>query len=488
MNAVLDLQGVKDLYKKGVKYAKDNYSSIFFTRDDELFDYQLTLVDHAKDLNTVMNTIWLPNQTWQNSFKPPQPICSGCELSHTGMQFGVGHLEWYFFSGVTESYTFNICFFKHEIAPPDVVDIDPSEAVRWIIQGGYGDRGGTWHSLPPEWLYLKYNKLSYSTFTLEGGNDKISAKLSSLKPMNFEIELNFDNQNIKISTSANTPPLPNFKDACACSQDLGTFYYSYPDNDVTFYKDNNISNGKGWIDHQLTKNGVPKSIYIQALIASLNLQSKSAGWLWTIIQDFTTDTQYMLIYFFGKKYYSESVELDKIIDFQVVNVYKDGTVDNSPVHKPQIKMIETFNHRGINLPKKYSVKFPHNRQAYLEIASNPNIYTMNVESYETPAILYDDKGDIIGSGLIEANVYYDNDYFAKNLLKFVNGSLDKLDLIKNSIVKPFKLYQKILGFFVILLPLWMVIITAVFILKGKQRSPRIGLSIAIFLILLALTF
>jgi hypothetical protein len=254
----LDLDGIRNLFKQGIQYARKKYSSMFFDPDNALCDYQLSLADKAQDLTSLMNVIWIGNinNTWTSMFKAPKPICTGCELQYTEIQFGVAHTGWYFFYGIADKFAFNLCFFRIEIAPPDVVaqnNIEKSEAVRWTILGGFGEVGGTvWNTIQPEWIYMKYNKTSNTVFNLSGSGNNIEGSLS-VQNMNFAIALNYtDTQGIKHNFStemlANAPPSANMPNSCLCADNLGSFYYSYTNMAVSIIADGNPvqSNGNGW--------------------------------------------------------------------------------------------------------------------------------------------------------------------------------------------------------------------------------------------------
>jgi hypothetical protein len=501
---LLDLDGVKSLYKKGVEYAKKKYNSIFFDRDDKMFDYQLKLMDNAKDITTVMDIILLPNNTFSTAFQAPKDICSGCELQNTGIQFGVGNVGWYFLYGIVGEYTFNITFFRLEIAPPDVVGIDRSEAVRWGCQGGYGEiKTGVWHTIQHEWLYMKYNQDSYSTFELSGSGNNVSAVLSTKQSMQFNAIVNFRDSanvlhNLDILMVANTPPLPNFPNGCDCGYDLGTLYYSYPDMNVSMSVNNGtIQSGYGWIDHQNMKGGIPKGNYIQALETVENVFAKqiTSGWLWFSIQDRESGKQYMLSHSFGTKFYENDIKLNQKIPLTMINIYEKGTVKfEKDMSKIDVVMVETQQYvfpdgTKINLPSKYNIEFPDGKKVVFAIATKQlNVYDFPLAPYETPALLYDSTGTkIIGSGLIEANLYLDNNTLAKKQIKSAGGdptNVNDVNTVIDTIVKKQKTWQKILAFIIVLFPLWIILLSLLFIFyKKDNRMVRVGLSVALLLLM-----
>jgi len=322
----LSLQQLKDLYAKGMAHARKKFSSAFYPKYDKLCDYQLKLVSQAKDLTTMMNAVWIQNPVWSTAFIAPKPLCAGCELGHTAIQFGVGTIEWYFFYGISGDYVYNISFFKQEIAPQEVVDSvisDRSEAVRWNVVGGCGlISTQSWYPIQSEYIYMKYTQPTYSTFSLVGAGNNITVNLQSNPPLQFSFDITYnspDNKphSLSVGTQARTGPTPNFPNSCECGLGLGTMYYSYTDMTAVAVIDGGTAglNGTAWMDHQLIKGGIPDNWYWQAVETVGNVLSpkKSAGWLWTTIQDYESGLQYMFVHGFGSKFYQDDISIKKFL-------------------------------------------------------------------------------------------------------------------------------------------------------------------------------
>lgn len=521
---MLDLPTLKQLFQKGIEHAKKKYSSLFFSRDDKLCDYQVTLANKTTDINSFMNALWLSNTTLANAYNQPKSVCNGCELSHTDVQFGIGNIEWYFYYGIAGNIGFNLNFVKMEIAPPEVVDemgYEKSETVRWIVLGGYGEIGGTaWYSIQPEWIYMKYdrptvsppynpsNNTPYSTFNLMGQGNTISANLLVENGLLYTIILSYTDttgakRNLSIELQANTQPSANFPGACECGYSLGSFYYSFPDMGMKLSIDQGktVMNGNGWMDHQLIKAGVPNNMYVQALqtLSIMLGNNKSTGWLWFAIQDYESDTQYMLTHLFNNKFYYDDIKLNTNINMDIINVYKRGV----PYFKPQgviidgliinssdtrVEMVENnvVGPFGLHLPSKYKITFPGGKKVVFKIATAPNIYPVAHAPYETPAFLYDEtETKQIGIGLIEANWYFTNDQLASRLLLQAGGNptdLSQYNLVLNGIIRPQNVFQKFLAIIVVLFPVWFILLAVYFIYyKRDNRQPRAILFVILFL-------
>lgn len=510
---LLDIDGIKALFKKGMQHAKNNYFSVIYPRNDALCDYQLDRVNAAQDLSTLMNAIWLGNNnaTWCNSFWSPKAICDGCEIRYTGIQFGYGQTGWYFFYGIAGNFCFNLSFFRQEIAPPDAVEIDRSEAVRWLVLGGYGtipnagDVVPQWFSLQPEWIHMKYSQPSYSTFSLVGQGTTKTISLTSIDPMSFLIDMNFTdtngtNHSFKTTLRANAPPTPNFPNSCLCGYGLGTFYYSYTDMDCTFSVDNGSENiGKGWTDHQYVKGGIPNSTYMQALTA-IGPQKVSSGWLWFAIQDEQSGLQYMLTHFFKDAFYQNDIlnankPKTTTIPMDIVNVYKEGktyflpddpVMDASNLNVQLSQTVQGLN--GLSMPAAYNITLPGGKEVVLKIATAPNIYPTAFAPYETPAFVYNKSGQKIGYGLIEANFYLDNKTLAQRMIASAGGNAGdpaQINLILDVLNKKMNGWRKFLAVLIVLLPLWIILVAVFFVMyKKEMRGARTGLVVAIMMLLI----
>lgn len=520
---MLSLDNIKSLFIKGMNHSNSIYKGVLFDRDDSLSNYQINLVNKAQDLTTLMNAIWIGNvnKVWSSAFTAPKPICTGCELGYTAVQFGVAHVGWYFLYGIAGNLCFNLSFFRLEIAPSSVVEkeypnLPKGEAVRWSVLGGFGtipsasSPNAEWYSIQPEWIYMKYDQPSYSTFSLVGTGNNIQVSLSSPTPMNFQVDLKYnDTQNKPHTFStvmvANTGPTANMPNSCECGFGLGSFYYSYTDMNVSIVADGtSTDNGSGWIDHQLIKNGVANTLYGQALQTLSNVLTNNItpGWLWTTIQDKQSGIQYMFTHFFGKKFFTSDVVPNENITNAMINVYKEGVPYFNPtspdMDSADMKMVMTktvySEVNGLNMPASYNITLPGGKQVVLSIATAPNVYPSSFAPYETPAFLYDLNGNIIGTGLIEANFYYDNSTIASRLIDFAGGNSknsDEFNIVYGAMTAKQKWYQKVLGFIIVLAPLIILLFALWFILKSKDppggnkenRKTRFLLSLALILVL-----
>lgn len=523
MNPVLDLSSLKTLFSKGLDYAKKKEKgNWFYGQYDDLCNFQLSLANKATDLSSFMNALWLSNPILASAYDAPSAICQGCEILHNDVQFGVGNIEWYFYYGICGDYGYNLNFIKAEIAPPKIIEemkIAPSEAVRWIVLGGFGPVGGNvWYSLPPEWLYLTYKKPTTSppynpsvidkndTFILQGSGDSVKKVILEVTGINANVDVSYIDQtgtqrSLMLQMMGQTSPSANFPNSCECGYGLGTLYYSNTNMIVSLSIDEGKTtlSGNGWFDHQLIKGGIPKGKYIQALSTVSNMlkPKKSTGWLWFAIQDYQDDIQYMLMHLFGTKTYVEDIKLNENIPMDIINVYHNGLVkfkpndsifssDNLKVILLENKTVGPFN---INLPSKYKITLPTGKEVILKLATAPNIYPVAHAPYETPAYLYDiTETTQIGVGLIEANWYFDNSQLAMRLLQQAGGDVtnkSQLKLVLDGIEMPQTVWQKILGVIVVLMPLWVLLIVIWFVRCRKDgRSNRLILSLIIVLFLI----
>jgi hypothetical protein len=511
----LDLQGIKNLFAKGIDYVnKSNHNkSIFFSDTKDYLEFIKSLADKATDLTTLMNAISMSTQSpqWCTTFKDPKSIPCGNELQYTGVQFGYGNWGWYFFYGIAGNIAFNLSFFRLEIAPPEVCkkeNIQESECVRWSVLGGYGNIPTIdkpipeWHSIPSQWVYMKYNQPSYSTFSLTtiDNNSDFNCRLASDFPLNFTINLDYKDtegarRKLDVNVFSRTQPLPNAPNGCECGFGLGSWYYSYVDCDMEVITDITPvkQTGRGWIDHQLIKSGIANTMFGKSL--QTLTKTKNVGWLWFAIQDDTTGLQYMLIHHFGNNNYVDDIVLNKDISINSIIVYKKGVsyinpsdsdMDSSDI---KVQMIENIDNPSLQmkLPSKYKITLPGGKNVVLSIATAPNVYPNSFAAYETPAILYDENGVRIGQGLIEANFYLDNETLAKRYLLSAGGDVKNLDVVSPAFTWNPNVWRKILAILIILIPVWLILFSIVFIMRKKdKRKERAMLSVALMIIILVL--
>jgi len=497
---LLDLDGLKSLFTKGMKYAQKKFSSPFFTANDKLCDYQLELANKAQDLTTFMNAVWIGNQTFTSAFDDPQSICDGCELKYTGVQFGVGNVGWYFIYGVSGNYVYNITLFRVEVAPPSVVDFDRSEAVRWYVMGGYGEIGGDFINIQNEAIYMKYNQPTYSTFSLVGKGNFVDCTFFSQFPMQFVMNLAFTDTSgashtLGINLSANTRPLKNYPNACLCGPGAGTFYYSYTDVTTTMSV-NGVQggNGKGWIDHQLMKFGPLNGWYLPALQTAMNVLKPriSSGWLWFSIVDEESGIQYMLSHSLSD-FYEKTIKVGNNISIQLVNVYKEGVAYIYPTdttmdaRQTDVVLLETFNRNGINLPAKYKITLPGGKRVIAKMISGPNVYPNALAPCENVGYLYDESGErVIGIVLLEANLYLTNRQLSERNIQQAGGDMtdtDKVNLVLEGFTNPQTMWQKTLAFLVFLYPIWVLLLVLWFVYRQKEdRHIRLMFSILVVVI------
>lgn len=508
----MSLQNIKNLFISGMNYAKKKYKSFLFSRCDDLCDYQIALANKAEDINSLMNAIWIGNinYTWTTAFKAPKPICSGCELAYTGIQYGVGPVGWYFFYGTQGSLCFNLTFFRLELAPSKILEqnnVPKSQGVMWNVLGGFGTIGQNpeWYSVQSEWISMEHTTFNpeYSTFMLNGAGKSLNVSLKSDIPMSFVIQLSFTDVNSKahtlnVSMMGMTPPNANVPNSCECGFGLGSFYYSYPKTTCNIQGDGTSSTqiGSGWVDHQLIKGGIANSLYGQALQSMSNIITKNVtgGWLWTTIQDDQSGIQYMLTHFFGKKFFQDDIQVGNNISNSMINVYKKGLPYFNPsaseidVSDFKMVMTKTVNvpYTGMNMPASYNITLPGGKEVVLSISTAPNVYPTAFAPYETPALLYDAKsGSLIGQGIIEANFYFDNETLVKRMIDFAGGDStdsDKVNILQNALLKKQTVFQKILSTIVFLIPLFILVLCLLFIFKSHDKKNRALLIVALLLL------
>jgi hypothetical protein len=519
MNVILDLSGIKNLFKQGIQYSEEKFPQGLFIPNKKLCQYQLELVENAPDLTTLMNAVSIHNPVFFSSFITPKPICDGCEIQYIPMQFGVGHKGWYFCYGIAEDTAFVFSITRIEIAPKKVVEkngLQQTDAVRWCIGGGFG-KNGYWYKFPHEFIYMKYIKNDYSTFSLSGSGSQIrniifqnslNQDFTDPNPMQFYFTADFtdqngDTHNLVVSASSRTPPLPNAPNSCNdCGDNMGTFYFSYTDMDVIVNPDQEgDKKGKGVFEHQISKSGIPRNIFTQGRISVANLlyPPKSHGWLSLYLQDFQTGLQYKLTHFFDRKSYEDDIYTNQKIYIDQVIVYEKGISYFNPsrtdIDSSDAEVIPTeFVYvNGASLPSKFNIILPGGKSVVLKIFSLPNQYLDPYGNYETPCVLNDTIKNI-GMGLIEVIGYYTSEEYAERYISSAGGDVGdkkRVEIVAEGFSPKFQqnFWQVLLSVIIFLIPLWFIVRILIFVIyKKENRFNRLMFSIALILILYAIVY
>jgi len=266
---MLSLSQLKQLHTDGIEYATKN-TPWFFPPINDLVELQKTYIKNAKTLNQFMSAVSMDVPSFLASFDVPEPICDNCVLATTQPQYGQGNYGWFFFVGnfylAGKKMAYNIVFTRVEIAPPASVKLqDRNEAVRWSIMGGYGSGPDDWTVIPYDFVYMKYTKLGYSTFTLKGeaGEYIKNCYLQTTQPMTMEFSVDFldmagKQHSIQATQVSRTPPQSNAPNTLVKFglPGLASLYWSYTSMDViAVINGGTYSGGKGGMDHQTFKIG-----------------------------------------------------------------------------------------------------------------------------------------------------------------------------------------------------------------------------------------
>jgi hypothetical protein len=154
----------------------------------------------------------------------------------------------------------------------------------------------------------------------------------------------------------------------------------------------------------------------------------------------------------------------------------------------KIKVQEMINipNLQIDLPSRYDMVLPGGKRVFLTIASTPNILTGPAAAYETPAILSTPTGKIIGQGLIEANLYLDNDTLALRYTIAAGGGENEYKIISSQVSRKHTSWQKLLALMIVVFPLILLLFAIGFIFYRKdKRKERVMISLATALIIYA---
>jgi len=516
---MLSLDQLKKLHSDGMDYAVKN-TSWFFPAISDLVSFQKQNIQNAKTLNQFMAAVSIAPPSFVSAFDVPKPLCSNCLLATTNPQYGQGLTGWFFLvgnfylAGVKMAYNFT--FVRVEIAPPGAVKLqDRNEAVRWSVIGGYGTGPSDWHTIPLDYIYMKYNKLSYSTFTLESvdsqpGEWVQSCYFKTTQPMTISFSVQFKdakgaNHSVQATQISRVPPMRNAPHALVKFglPGLASMYWSYTDMDVTAVIDNvNYSGGKGWMDHQTFKIGgvrgpFPGSVTsVPAFVTVLNtlFKPKPVNWTWMFIQDEQTGIQYMLSANLPKGYNDNPSTFKPgfVMKAGSCNVYKDAVPYNKPSMcsdaRIEVSSVQTVD--GHPYPLEYKVTLPGGKKVISRAVYGLNLFPNpgGQMSCESIGVVYDETGkNTIGYSVLEINGPLSNDEVNRNKLQYMGlnpADQSALNVLNKGGDPNQPVSRKIVAWLIFLLPIILLILFLIFIFAMKDgRRIRFALSVAIAMIM-----
>jgi len=506
---MLSLSQLKKLHLDGMEYARKN-TGWFFPPIDEVQQLQDSLIQNASTLNEFMSAVNLSNPVFGAAFDVPEPLCCDCLLKTTLPQYGQGSLGWFFFVGnfylQGTPAAYNFTFVRCEIAPPATVKIDRNEAVRWFVCGGYGTSAQDWVVLPYDFIYMKYNQTSYSTFALVGGGGEYisSCSFSSNQPLTFVFTLDFkDVSGVSHSMNAThvtrTPPMQNGKGANVKFglPGLASMYWSYTDMDIVCVLDGKTYNdGKGWMDHQTFKlqgvTGISQVLYTVIKTLSGN---KPINWTWMCIQDEQDGIQYMISAPLPKGYndtpstFREGVYITGLS----CNVYHKAipSINVTTPIKPTLQITGVQESNGHPYPTEYKIVLPSGKTVISKAVYGLNLFRNagGQVSCESPGVLFDSKGNAIGYSVLEINGPLSNEEVAINQLIASGGSktdLSALKTISRAQNNEQPIFRIMVAFLIFLLPFFYIILCLIVIFRhkqGKDHRFKVMIKITLFILL-----
>jgi hypothetical protein len=402
------LSDLKSLFVDGLDFANSR-ATFFAPANPKLSQFQKLAVSKASDLNQLMTAVTLVNGALLNAFEPPVPHADGSRI--TNFKFGEGNSEWYFIVGVFAEFAFVFCPMRVEVAPPAIVRKkfkNPADAVVWNMIGGFGFRHSqTWTKFPFNWLQGDYRSKP-GHFSMALSNEEMYVNFAMIDNHVFKFTVAFGDTKLTAEVVAKGHPLPMAPNGCLnCGQyGLQSKYYSrsycqVSANLIMADKSWLFTKGHGWIDHQSFYIGQGSSTVGNLAWNSLRviLKQRKLVWLWSYVQDFETNTQYMI---------TTLVDPDKFATGKTYkptcNVYRTNRVELS-VKGCTLRVGPTVKDQNFDYPLEYIITLPSKKQVALKVEYGygvvPNF--TRLDSWEMPAVLYNAQGNEIGFGVVELN-------------------------------------------------------------------------------------
>lgn len=514
---MLSLPQLKQLHSQGMDYTVKN-TPWFFPAIKDLVTLQKNYVQNTKTLNEFMSAVSIAPPSFQAAFDVPEPVCDNCLLATTNPQYGQGNYGWYFFVGnfylTGKPMAYNITFARVEIAPPGAVTLqDRNEAVRWMVMGGYGTGPEDWVNIPYDFIYMKYNKLSYSTFTLESdlsqpGEHITRCSLSSLQPMVMEFNVEFTdlkggNHAIHTIQISRTPPQRNAAQGLTKFglPGLASLYWSYTNMDVDSMIDNTAyTGGKGWMDHQTFKIAGVQEFQSQVFytVVKTLIKPKPINWTWMFVQDEESGIQYMFAATLPDGY-NDSPSTFKpglVIKPNSCNVYEDAVPYNKPpiCSDARIEVTEVQTVDSHPYPLEFKITLPGGKVVISRAVYGLNLF-MNPTgqiSCESVGVVYDSTGKKeIGYSVLEVNGPLSNNEVSYNLLKNIGvnpADQSAVNIIAKGQNQEQPTSRKVVAWLIFLIPLFLVVMFLIIIFARKDdRGGRFALCVALAMVLYAVS-
>ena len=353
-------------------------------------------------------------------------------------QYNVGLSGWYwiYYTDVTNKCSFLFLLSRVDLVPYYVNNknnLENGESSLYIITVGCGNKD-SYVSTPFTVLPGKFEStdeiINFNTLENEKGI-KLNFKCNTSGNMTIDFKgKTSSGKDLVLNTNltTNTTPKFNGKDGCypLCKSGLGTNYWSFTNlklgNGENFYQiDTNkqilSTNGRGWMDRQWAKTASPNSLFIK-LISLFSQGMLGIGtYLWITVQ--LENVQYLIILEGNISNLNINTKLKAIY-----NIYTKDTVKFKQKCTITVKNVGKISElKGVNYPVTLEIDLD-NGEKYISSCEETGLGfvldpTNNIHQ-TSGSIIKDLQGNVVGSGLIEANNLQSSEILKENYGKLID--------------------------------------------------------------------
>jgi hypothetical protein len=485
----ITMEKLQPLFQERVDYVTKN-SGILDPYDKKKLDIVSQLYKTNTDMrkNIAATIMLLPNSSI--GFYPIYPISDPNTIT---FRFNQGTIGWHFLYGTyydinTKNNVTYFCYIAHlDIIPPDMMakyNMNEGEGSYYSIAIGCGING-QWEKSP--WILTRgtFEALSISTFSFTGldlsNGDSIVWR--SLLNGQFELITTFTSTNTKkciINTKMDAirPPFLDAPGGCMpCASGAGTLYSSYTQMSVS----GNVSidstttsftNAIGWVDNQwlsLQINEIPLKILSNIAQSSKGL----ARYMWLNLH-VNNNLQYMInvhptpgsntyTVLKGNKYTTEC----NTIRYPESNIPEYGV-------STSVTVLDTVLVGKTEFPTKYLISIE-GVEYTLDSTPFGSTVTYDItgnDHWDGSSLLYDYKGDLIGTGFLEASQLQQDSEYNNN--KYIVSGIDVTSSASQTTISTLQAkmpFSQILPSYIVLILFILAIIISIVIgykiIKGR---------------------
>jgi hypothetical protein len=483
VQSITNILKLKQLVLEKYDYISKN-SGFYEPYNKKYFDYMKNRLENSNNLtfeNLVGYSMLIINLTLGYGDILPLKNSPQKTLS---FQYNVGLFGWYwiYYTDVTNKCSFLFLLTRADLVPGFVNEknnLENGESSLYIITVGCGNKYG-YVSTPFTVLPGKFESngeiINFNTLENEKGI-KLNFKCNTSGNMSIDFKgKTSSGKDLVLNTNltTNTTPKFNRKDGCypLCKSGLGTNYWSFTNlklgDGQNFYQIGNnkqilSTNGRGWMDRQWFKTVNPNSLYLK-LIYIFSKRALGIGtYLWITIQ--LESVQYLIIFQGNITNLNVNTQIKTIY-----NTYTKDTVKFKQKCKITVKKIGQISElKGVNYPITLEIELD-NGDKYISSCEETGLgYVLDPTNniHQTSgSIIKDLQGNIVGTGLIEANNLQSSDILNENYYKVIDANY------KDVPSKEINMSQKIPGILTITLFLIFIILFIVFLSFTIKHSVK----------------